>query len=67
MLDKVNKLPGIRAIPLNTASCTALIPIPSTVLPSSRLSDAVLHVFGGLWHGKLPDLNGTFAIGRAFG
>lgn len=68
-------LPGIRATPLRTASCTALMPIPKTVRPPPStvlvpaLSDAgnLINNRGGLEHGRLAYLEGITVDGRALG
>ena len=57
--------PGIRATPRNTASCTALIPIPSTFLPPSKLVGP--NGLGGLEHGRLAYLDGKTPLGRVLG
>ena len=66
-------LPGIRATPLRTASCTALIPMPKTVRPSSIVdvpsvtSNGKPNKRDGLEHGRLAYLEGITVDGRAFG
>lgn len=72
-------LPGILAKPLNTASWTALIPIPSTFrpLPNPLLASseqpiplsplACPNILGGLPLGRLAYFEGITADGRVFG
>uniref|UniRef100_A0A182PH44 Uncharacterized protein n=1 Tax=Anopheles epiroticus TaxID=199890 RepID=A0A182PH44_9DIPT len=66
-------LPGSRAIPRSTASCTALIPMPSLFRPPSRLPPAVSFEpdkscsLGGLEHGRLAYRWGIAFGGRVFG
>lgn len=59
MWREFNDLPGSRAIPRSTASCTALMPMPSLFRPPSRLPPPASFgpadpcSFGGLEHGRL--------------